>query len=139
MIKGEEIFRLIPQREPIVMVSELSDVTETSASTALEILAENIFCFNGVLQESGLIEHVAQSAAAFAGYERYSKNLEPKLGYIGEVSKFRVLRLGKVGEKLSTSLKVMAQAEGVTLIAAETKVGEEVIASGRMKIFIDQN
>jgi hypothetical protein len=61
------------------------------------------------------------------------------LGFIGEVKKFKIIRLPKVGEFLHTRLRVLGEAAGVTLISAETKSGEEVLATCQMKIFIKED
>lgn len=136
ILSGEGIYRLIPQRPPIVMVDTFFEADAVSASTGLTIKSDNIFCQGNQLQEPGLIEHVAQSAAAFAGYAPYTRGENPKLGFIGEVKKFKINRLPQVDEVLKTSLRVLGEAAGVTLIAAETKVGEECVATCQMKIFI---
>lgn len=136
ILSGEGIYRLIPQRPPIVMVDTFFEADAVSATTGLTIKSDNIFCQGNQLQEPGLIEHVAQSAAAFAGYAPYTRGENPKLGFIGEVKKFKINRLPQVDEVLKTSLKVLGEAAGVTLIAAETKVGEECVATCQMKIFI---
>lgn len=138
ILSGEGIYNLIPQRPPIVMVDTFFEADAESAVTGLTILADNIFCLDNHLQEPGLIEHVAQSAAAFAGYTPYTKGESPKLGFIGEVKKFKINRLPQVGETLHTTLKVLGEAAGVTLIAAETRVGEESVATCQMKIFIKE-
>lgn len=136
ILSGEGIYRLIPQRPPIVMVDTFFEADAVSATTGLTIKSDNIFCQGNQLQEPGLIEHVAQSAAAFAGYAPYTRGENPKLGFIGEVKKFKINRLPQVDEVLKTSLKVLGEAAGVTLIAAETEVGEECVATCQMKIFI---
>lgn len=136
ILSGEGIYRLIPQRPPIVMVDTFFEADAVSATTGLTIKSDNIFCQGNQLQEPGLIEHVAQSAAAFAGYAPYTRGENPKLGFIGEVKKFKINRLPQVDEVLKTSLRVLGEAAGVTLIAAETKVGEECVATCQMKIFI---
>lgn len=133
-----ELFELIPQRPPIVMVDRLHNVTDEGAETGLTIRATNIFLHNGRLQEPGLIEHIAQSAAAFAGFKGYAAGNEPRLGYIGELKKLRFLRLPELGQTLNTTLRVLGEAVGVTLLAAETKVGDEMVAEGQMKIFLKE-
>lgn len=138
MLTGEEIFKLIPQRPPIVMVDTFFEADSEKAKTGLRISSENIFCKEGVLQETGLIEHVAQSAAAFAGYEPYTRGESPKLGFIGEVKKFKINRLPNVNEFIRTNLKVLGEAGGVTLIAAEVFSEEEILATCQMKIFIKE-
>lgn len=136
LLEGEGLYKLIPQRCPIVMVDTFFRADESGAETGLHIQSGNLFSEGGLLREPGMIEHVAQSAAAFAGYAPYTRGEQPKLGFIGEVKKFRISRLPKVGDFLHTTLRVMGEAAGVTLIAAETRVEDEVLATCQMKIFI---
>lgn len=138
LLVGEGLYKLIPQRKPIVMVDTFFCADAESAETGLHVQMGNIFCEEGVLREPGMIEHVAQSAAAFAGYLPYNQGESPKLGFIGEVKKFKISRLPKVGDFLHTTLRVLGEAAGVTLIAAETKSNEEVLATCQMKIFIKE-
>lgn len=139
LLEGEEVYKLIPQRNPIVMVDTFFCADEEGAETGLHVQSGNIFCQGDVLSEPGLIEHVAQSAAAFAGYLPYTKGETPKLGFIGEVKKFKITRLPKIGEFLHTRLKVLGEAAGVTLIAAETISENELLATCQMKIFIKED
>ena len=139
LLVGEELYKLIPQRKPIVMIDTFFCADEESAETGLHIQSDNFFCKGGFLREPGMIEHVAQSAAAFAGYAPYIKGESPKLGFIGEVKKFKIFRLPKIGEFLHTCLRVMGEAAGVTLISAVTKSDEEVLATCQMKIFIKED
>lgn len=136
LFSGEELFGLLPQRPPIVMVDTLVDATDTEAHTALTVTPSNMFCANGELREPGLIEHIAQSAAAFAGYSTFKQGLPPKLGYIGEIKKMRIEALPHVGDCLHTHLQIIGEAAGITLLAAETMVNDATIVTGQMKIFI---
>ncbi len=139
LLTGEELYRLIPQRPPIVMVDHLFHADNQGAETGLTVHPHTLFCKDGCLREPGIIEHVAQSAAAFAGYPAYTRSEPPRLGFIGEVKKFKILSLPKVGERLYTTLKILAEAEGVTLIAAETRTEQGIVATGQMKIFIKED
>lgn len=139
LLEGEGLYNLIPQRNPIVMVDTFFRADENGAETGLHIQSGCLFGEGGFLREPGMIEHVAQSAAAFAGYAPYTRGEQPKLGFIGEVKKFRISRLPRVGEFLHTTLRVMGEAAGVTLIAAETRVEDEVLATCQMKIFIKED
>lgn len=134
-----ELFELIPQRPPIVQVDLLRDVTESGATTGLTIREDNVFLHNGQLQEPGLIEHIAQSAAAFAGFKGYAQGLPPKLGYIGEIKKLRIHALPELGTALTTQLNVLGEAAGITLLAATTKQADKLIAEGQMKIFLKED
>ena len=65
---NSEILGLIPQRAPIVMVDRFLGLEDGISTTCLEVRADNIFCNDGCLNECGVIEHIAQSAAARVGH-----------------------------------------------------------------------
>lgn len=139
MYEGEGIKTFIPQREPMLMVNALYNADETSVETGLDVTKSNIFCKeNGLFSETGIIEHIAQSAAVFAGYNDWKNNRPIVLGYIAEIKKFLLYKKVKVGDKLESSLKVVSQAMNITLMDAETKVGDEVVAKCKIKIFMDK-
>lgn len=99
---GEEIFRLIPQRPPMVMVDALYEADAEGGETGLTVKEDNVFCIDSQLIEPGIIEHSAQSAAAFAGYRYFLAGEEPHIGLIGEIKSFRIGRKPAVGETLRT-------------------------------------
>ena len=70
------------------------------------------------------------------GYKYKSQGKEAPVGFIGEVKKFTLNFLPKVGDTLSTEIKVVSEAMGITLISAGTSVNGEVAATCQMKIFI---
>lgn len=137
LLRGEQIYQLIPQRKPIVMVDKLYEASLTDAETGLTIERDNLFVQDERFREPGLIEHIAQSAAAFAGYDTFQKGLPPRLGFIGEVKKCRIYDLPKVGAVLRTHLHILGEVAGVTLLAAQTFEGEKLVAEGQMKIFLE--
>lgn len=132
------IKQLIPQREPILMVDELLRVEGEQASACLTVRPGNIFLAeDGTMEESGVIEHIAQSASAFAGYKAIEAGAtEPPVGYIGEVKKFRSYRRPRLGEQLVTTIDLGPEVNGVTLLSAYTCVDEEKVAETQMKIFV---
>ncbi len=138
MLQGEEIKQLIPQREPIMMIDTFYGATDKTGKSALTVLADNVFCEDGQLREMGMIEHIAQTCAAYNGVKNKQNNgaeSKPKLGYIGEIKKCQVVRLPRVGEQLVTEVVVTAEVMNVTLMEATTKIGEETVASCQIKLF----
>jgi len=135
-ICGEAIYELIPQRPPIVMVDKFYGIEGDKSFSGLTITEENIFCQDDILQETGVIEHIAQSAAARVGYIAMEQKEPVPLGFIGSVDKMKIYDLPRVGSELKTTITVMQEVGDITLIAAETKSGELLMAEGRMKIFL---
>ncbi|HJA87679.1 MAG TPA: beta-hydroxyacyl-ACP dehydratase [Candidatus Parabacteroides intestinavium] len=136
-MKKVSITRLLPQREPILMVDELVHVEEDQAETSFEIRADNYFIEKDRLAEVGLIEHIAQSASAFAGYKAMETgSIEPPVGLIGEIKRFHCYRCPQVGEVLHTTVRMGAEVAGITLLTGEVRIQEEIIADTQMKIFV---
>lgn len=137
----DDIEHLVPQRDPILMVDRLASVDGDQATTSLAIKPGNIFLdSDGLLAEAGLIEHIAQSASAFAGYRALAAGaVEPPVGYIGEVKRFHCYRRPRAGELLHTTVVMGAEVAGVTLLTGQTRVGNELVADTRMKISIDKS
>ena len=126
IISGEGILNLIPQRPPIVMVDSFCGIEDDCSYSGLTVTDDNIFCQEGKLQEAGIIEHIAQSAAARIGYIYLQKNEPVPLGFIGSV------------DKLSTEITVIQEVFDITLVSACVSTTEGVIAECRMKIFLDK-
>ncbi|MDR2681304.1 MAG: hydroxymyristoyl-ACP dehydratase [Tannerella sp.] len=135
-IRGEGIKTLIPQREPVIMVDAFYGATESEADTELVVSDDNLFCSEGCFTEPGLVEHIAQSASALAGYRAKVENRPAPLGFIGEVKNFHIHFLPHTGDKLCTHIRIISEALGVSLLAGETKVNGEAAVQCRMKIFI---
>ena len=136
IIHGEGRLGLIPQRPPIVMVDSFFGIEENCSYSGLTVTPDNIFCEAGKLQEPGIIEHIAQSAAARIGFIYTRQGAQVPLGFIGSVDKLRIYDLPEVGMKLFTEITVVQEVFDITLIAAQVKADEKLIAECRMKIFI---
>lgn len=138
LYQGEEIKKLIPQRDPIMMVDAFIGAEGDVAQTGLKVLDSNFFCEDGCLAEPGIIEHIAQSASAFAGYKAVCQGFPVPIGYIGEVKKCHIYRLPRVDEELRTTITMGPEVNGVTILTGVTCVGEKVIADTSMKIFVEE-
>lgn len=107
--RGDELFRLIPQRPPMVMIDRFYGIEENTSWSGLTVTPDNLFCRDGVLQETGIIEHIAQSAAARVGYIYMLREEPVPLGFIGSVEKMKIFRLPSAGaEFISRKTKCSA-------------------------------
>lgn len=137
LLSGEQLFDLIPQRPPMVMVDRFYGIEDGVSRSGLHIQPDNLFCADDRLQASGLIEHVAQSAAARVGYLYTSQGQPIPLGFIGSVEKFDIYNLPAVGEQIVTDITVVQEVFDITLITAEVRNGQnDILAAGRMKIYL---
>jgi len=137
--QGVEIHVLIPQRPPIVMVDKFYGVAGNSSYSGLTVTSDNIFCQDGNFQEAGIIEFIAQSAAARIGYIYIQKKEPVLLGFIGSVDKMKIYNLPSIGAELEAEITVIQEVADITLIEACVKVADCTIATCRMKIFLNKD
>jgi predicted hotdog family 3-hydroxylacyl-ACP dehydratase len=137
LINHSKITDYIPQREPFVMVSEICSANEKMAITKFSFTDDNIFCADGNLQESGIIENIAQTAAAMAGYNAISKNEKIKNGFIGGISNLKIYNLPKSNSEIETEVSIENQVMNVNFINGFVWQNKNIIAECQMKIFLE--
>lgn len=124
----------IPQRPPFVMVDNLLSCDETTIRTDFQISADNLFVCDGKFTEAGLMENIAQTCATRIGW--LNKDKPVRIGVIGSISNFEVLRLPKVGERLETTVAVDSAVFDAIIVHAESSIQGEPIAHCDMKVFV---
>ena len=133
----EDILKFIPQRYPVVMIDTLIDCNEKETITSLTIEPENMFCENDIFTEAGLMENMAQTAAAKVGYEYMLLNKPVPPGFIGAVKNLEVTKFPKVGATINTRISIENEVFGITLISGSVSLNGFEIASAEMKIVLN--
>ena len=128
----------IPQREPIIMVSEICEVKDKEAHTKFSFTDDNIFCDGAYLQESGIIENIAQTAAAMSGFNAIKNNEEVRRGFIGSVNNLKIFNLPKLGIEIETEVKVENQIMKVHIIKGIIRQNNIIMAACEMNIFLEE-
>jgi len=128
------ITSLIPQRPPFVMVDKILSFNLKDAVTELTIREDNIFLDEGKLSPAGIIENMAQSCAARMGCISRMGSESIKIGFIGDIRDCVICRQPDCHETLTTYVEIIEEVFNLTLAGVETKVGDETIATARMKI-----
>ena len=136
IVSKEHIQPLIPQRKPFVMIDALVHSDERVTRTTFQVRQENIFVVEGLFREAGLLENIAQTAAARVGYIVQKEKRPAPMGYIGAVKNFEVFDLPRVNEELETEIIITNQIFDITVITGRVTCNEKLIARCEMKIFI---
>jgi predicted hotdog family 3-hydroxylacyl-ACP dehydratase len=131
-----DITELIPQKPPFVMVDQLIFVDEEITRTTFTVQADNVLTENGVFSEAGLIENIAQTAAAGAGYKAMQQNEPVKAGFIGAIKDLEIFGLPKIGQLLETEVHIENQVFNVTIVTGKVACAGKLLAQCEMKIFI---
>ncbi|MFS4466577.1 hypothetical protein [Maribacter sp. 2210JD10-5] len=127
------IIDLIPQKKPFVMVDKLYEFSEHQIISGLTITKNHFFTENGVFNAPGLIENMAQTVAMHKGYTYYLKDMAAPVGYIGAIKKVEILDLPKIGEELKTTVNILHDIMGVTLVEAFILCNAKRIAESSIK------
>lgn len=123
-----DIRTLIPQRAPFVMVHRLIKATQEHAISDFTVKEDNILVVNGRLPIEGLIENVAQSCAAYLGYSNLQSGEPIKIGIVGAIKDFEVLRLPLVGEMITTYIELLEMIFNMALVHASVTINGIEIA-----------
>lgn len=129
-----DILKLLPQRPPFVMVDRLKHCDQIVTTTEFQVRSDNIFNDGGHISAAGLCENIAQTCAARLGYFSYASGEPVRLGFIGAVNNFNVIRTPGTGETLHTTIEVLQEVFNITLVHATIKSGDEVVAESDLKI-----
>jgi len=136
-IHTDNITSYIPQRTPIVMISGILEVKDNITRTGLQIAADNLFVEDGVLKSPGLLENMAQTAAARVGYIALQENTPVPIGFIGAVKDFEVFAFPPAGSFIETTTEIQSQVFNATMVAASVTLDGKVMAKCELKIFIN--
>lgn len=130
-----DIHELLPQREPFVMVDKLVYFDEKTTTTSFLVREDNLFVENGRLNACALAENIAQTCAARLGYvNKYILKRGIQIGFIGAVKDMKVIDTPVVGDVLTTTIHVLEQIMGLTLVTAVIRIGGRVVTTAEMKI-----
>ena len=124
----------IPQKPPIVMIDNILSEDSEAFTTNFKISCDNVFVEDGRFREVGLMENIAQTCAAHVGF--CSANNTVPLGVIGGISNFSLKRLPLVGETIVTTIRIIADVAKAKVVEAETRSGNDLIATCSMKVFV---
>jgi 3-hydroxyacyl-[acyl-carrier-protein] dehydratase len=136
LAEKDDIQRYIPQRDPMVMIHQLVEASDSHAVTQLRIEEGNIFVANNEFKEPGLIENIAQTAAAHVGYQCSMKDIPVPVGFIAAVRRLKIFELPKLDTVITTSIKITNQVFDVTVAEGRIEQGGRVCCSCEMRIFV---
>lgn len=124
---------LIPQKAPFVMVDKLLYYSDTKIISGFTVPSDNLFVVDQMLLAPGLIENMAQTVALHTGYKYYLAKQPAPVGYIGAIKKAEVFQLPSIGEELQTTVAILHDIMGVTMVAAKVESNGTLLAQSEMK------
>jgi len=133
---SNEIHSYIPQRPPFVMVDEVLHADETLVRTKFTITSDNLFAVNGNFTEPGLVENMAQTAAAGTGYKARQDGKEAPVGYIAALKNLKIDSLPRINDTITTEITFQHTVMNAHIVQGRVMVADKEIANCELKIFI---
>lgn len=133
-----DILAYIPQRPPFVMIDEVLQADETVLRSAFTIREDNILVDEGHLSESGLVENMAQTAAAGTGVKAQREGRSAPVGFIGALKNLKVQSLPKVGDTITTEIVFVHTVMNANIVQGKVFLENREIAQCELKIFLQQ-
>lgn len=129
-----DITQLVPQRPPFIMVGELLYADDTTARTRYVVDAANPLLDRGRFTPGGLLENIAQTVAAGAGYMALGSGQPVSPGHIVSVSRFSIGLLPVPGDLLVTEITIRTRIPDIIVISGHVTCNAVEIAVCEMKI-----
>jgi 3-hydroxyacyl-[acyl-carrier-protein] dehydratase len=126
----------IPQKPPMVMVDRLVEIMDKTTLTSFLVRHDNVFCESGMFREPGLIENMAQTAAAGVGAKPGNSADKAPIGFIGGIRNLKIDWFPRVGQEIITRVTVLHEVFDATIVQGEVFLDERLIASCELKIFL---
>lgn len=139
-LRSIDVHELLPQQEPFVMISRLTQFDMFRTVTETTITENNIFVDNGCFTASGLIENIAQTCAARIGYvNKYILKKGIQIGFIGAIRNLQIHDLPKVNDTITTTVDVQEEIFGMTLANSTVQLGKNFLLTGELKIALKKD
>jgi len=127
----------IPQKPPMVMVDRIVRVEDKTTVTSFRIRDDNVFIEDGLFREPGIIENMAQTAAAGSSAKTGEAGSAPKLGFIGAIRDLEIKKLPESGDEIFTTVTVTHEIFNATVVTASITLNDELIAQCELRIFLE--
>lgn len=137
----------LPHRDPMLMVTRLLHIDETSVHTEFDVTQDCVFLKEGRLSETGLIENAAQACSAIVGQSYFEKDDltgegNKLVGYISAIKKVEIFNLPKKGAVVTTKASLISRFDtgSVTICSIECSTfnSDELIVACTLNFLIHE-
>jgi len=138
----------LPHRAPMLMVDNITEITQNEVTTSFKIEKENIFLKNGIFLESGMIENAAQTCSAivaqplFLDNKIFFKKDLKLIGFISAIKNLKVHKLPKVDTIIQTKAVLGSRYDtdefAICTMVCSTFEKNELLFEAEINLFIQE-
>ena len=127
----------IPHRAPILGVDRILTLQEGLA-VAERRVENGPDAPGGALWEQGLIEGLAQTASALHRRSALAEGRRVQRGMLVGMNRLVFHRRARVGERIEYRAELLRRLEALSLVHGIARVGNEVLAEGDLKFYVEE-
>lgn len=105
--------------------------------TTFVISGENVLVDGGYFTEGGLVENMAQTAAAGEGYNALLNGEAPKGGYIVALKNVSITCLPKAGDTILTTVTFLRSVLNYNILEGRVLLHGELVASCELTVLLN--
>lgn len=135
MLKKEEIKKIIPQREPFLMIDEVEEYIAGESAVAYKNVREEEWYFQGHFPGNPIMPGVliAESLAQTGAVAILSlKENQGKNALFGGIDKMKFKKMVKPGDRLKLEVKIIKQKGPIGVGEAIATVEGKLVAKGEL-------
>lgn len=135
MLNKEEIKKIIPQREPFLMIDEIEEYTPGESAIAYKYVDQEEYYFKGhfpgnpIMPGVLIVEALAQTGAVAILSEKENKG---KNALFGGIDKLRFKKTVLPGDKLKLEVKIIKRKGPVGIGEAIATINGKIVAKGEL-------
>ncbi len=136
-VTSPELESLVPHRPPMRWIDVLVECTETEAKGRVTFLKDHFAVVNGKVEQSALVECVAQTVAAALGYRSCKKASAAKSsnGMLAAVSNFAIEKPAPLDVPVEINVKEVKRLGPMLLISATLVCDGDLLAAGELSLY----
>ncbi len=127
----------IPQQYPFQCIDDIVECDEEKTICTFRIPENHVMCDADGLSEQALLEVMAQTAAAGAGFRAQSLGQGIQKGFIGAIKHIQIQQRPPARALIRAEVRSLHQIGQASIVQAKTFLGELEIASCELTIFVE--
>ena len=138
MESGFALERYVPHRAPILGLERILEIRADAAVAEGVITSGPDVDADGATWEQALIEGLAQTASALHSWGARQSGHKLARGMLVGVNGLVFHRRARLGERVRYEIELVRQLAPMSLVHGVARVGDEVLAEGELKFYVEE-
>lgn len=135
-VSRRDVTSYLPHRPPFLLVDNLLEASGEQFKSDFFLDPEHVLVENGKFTEAGLLENIAQTCALGFGYLDSAADGQPKMGFIGAISRVEITWFPGTNQTIETDVSVLHTLGNIFLVRGVIFCEGSKVLESEMKIVV---